>query len=529
MKNLIYVFFVFFSFFLIPFQTFSINKPKDCYSGDCKNGFGIEISNSGKYIGHFKDGLKDGFGVYHYKNGDKYIGNWKEGLRSGLGSNISTLNSSITQSGIWNEDKFIKEKQLNKCVAGDCKNGYGIYWSAKQEQVFFGIFNKNGIHKGMIIYYDGSKYIGKINKKKKTGEGDWYGTNGEYLSGLWADDIFLGASKSVKGCVEGDCANGMGVYIYKDYTTYSGKFRDNLAEGHGECFYSDGDYYKGNFYKHSFSGYGALHLTTGKIMEGYWENGEYVGQSPKNTKLKVNISAIIIGVSRYKNFKSLKYTDDDAYRIYAFLKSPEGGALKDNQITLLIDEDATQQNIMEKTKEVFSKAQEEDVVLFYFSGHGLKGSFLPYDYDKRNNDAKVLHSFILEHLNQCKAKAKVVIADACHSGSMADNYSIKGIESETIAKSYYEAFQSTSGGTAIISSSKADETSIENNGFRQGIFSYFLVLGLKGAADLNNDKVITVHELFTYVKSNVEDYTYSLQNPTIIGNFDKKMPLGVIR
>src|SRR5690606_22346811 len=43
----------------------------------------------------------------------------------------------------------------------------------------------------------------------------------------------------------------------------------------------------------------------------------------------VNIYAVIVGVSRYENFETLKYSDDDAYRIYAFLKSPEGGAVPD--------------------------------------------------------------------------------------------------------------------------------------------------------------------------------------------------------
>lgn len=78
-------------------------------------------------------------------------------------------------------------------------------------------------------------------------------------------------------------------------------------------------------------------------------------------------------------------------------------------------------------------------------------------------------------------------------------------------------------------SSKAEETSIENNGLRQGIFSHFLIRGLKGGADHDANDVITVGELFDYVKANVIYYTNSYQTPVIYGKYDKTMPLGVVR
>ena len=77
----------------------------------------------------------------------------------------------------------------------------------------------------------------------------------------------------------------------------------------------------------------------------------------------------------------LRYTDDDAYRFYAFLKSPEGGALPDEQIRILIDEEATREGVLEAMADVFGQAGPKDLVLFYFSGHGLNGSFLPIDFD----------------------------------------------------------------------------------------------------------------------------------------------------
>ena len=78
---------------------------------------------------------------------------------------------------------------------------------------------------------------------------------------------------------------------------------------------------------------------------------------------EVKVWAVVVGIGRYTTMPVLKYTDDDAYHIYAFLKSPEGGALPDKQIRLLIDEDATRSNIIRAMRSVFLKADENDVVL----------------------------------------------------------------------------------------------------------------------------------------------------------------------
>ncbi|MBK9679001.1 MAG: caspase family protein [Saprospiraceae bacterium] len=61
---------------------------------------------------------------------------------------------------------------------------------------------------------------------------------------------------------------------------------------------------------------------------------------------KSKIWTVVVGVARYEHMPALRYSDDDAYRIYAFLKSPEGRALKDDQIKILVDEDATRDKII---------------------------------------------------------------------------------------------------------------------------------------------------------------------------------------
>jgi len=69
-------------------------------------------------------------------------------------------------------------------------------------------------------------------------------------------------------------------------------------------------------------------------------------------------------------------------------------------------------------------------------------------------------------------------------------------------------------------SSKAEETSVENSGLRQGIFSHFLLKALEGKADDNEDSMVTLDEAFKYVRENVNYYTSKYQTPVMVGNIE---------
>ena len=174
-------------------------------------------------------------------------------------------------------------------------------------------------------------------------------------------------------------------------------------------------------------------------------------------------------------------------------------------------------------RELFTKAGKDDLVFLYFSGHGLKGAFLPIDYDGSSH--KLYHDEIVRILDKSPAKYKMCIADACHAGGMGKS---KDVDLSSSAY-YYKAFNEAKGGTAFMLSSKAKEISIENAGLRQGIFTHFLIKGMKGRADKNTDNVVTVKEVYDYVHYNVRFYTRNYQNPVLYGDYDDKMPISVIR
>ena len=222
--------------------------------------------------------------------------------------------------------------------------------------------------------------------------------------------------------------------------------------------------------------------------------------------------------------QSLKYTDDDAYQLYAFLKSPEGGAISDDNIKVLIDDAATNKSITQEIQNIASRADDNDVIMLYLSGHGLDGAFVPSDFDGYKN--QLAYGDILDMLNGSAAKHKLFITDACHSGSML---AAARTPLNVSLENFYSAYNAVNGGTAIMMSSMKEEVSLEYGGLRQGVFSHFLIKGLKGNADKDADKLITVTELYDYVSTNVKSYTSSAQNPVIMGDYDKGMPIGLVR
>ena len=59
-----------------------------------------------RYEGWWKNGLKDGVGVFTTVTGEKYDGHWEKGKRHGEG--VYRWNNGKTRQGVWNRDSLIK-------------------------------------------------------------------------------------------------------------------------------------------------------------------------------------------------------------------------------------------------------------------------------------------------------------------------------------------------------------------------------------------------------------------------------------
>lgn len=465
-----------------------------CLQGDCGNGYGTFVyPNGDKYLGYFKAGQPHGQGILEFGNGDKYLGSWENSFRQGQGKLI--------------------------------------FFSGNE---YIGGFLRNQFHgQGIFRYANGDRYEGEFFEGLFHGQGTLFRSDGSTLSGAWVRGMLPEAKgEADRNCNLEFCQTGKGQYTYGDGSRYKGEFLNGLPEGMGVMDYANGDRYVGNWKQHAPHGEGTMYLRSGETIAAVWEYGKPKApvQAPPPAKTpatpaydpEVRIFAVIVGVSFYHHMPVLRYSDDDAYKIYGFLKSPEGGALPAANIRMLIDEDATRANILGALTEIFSLADANDAILFYYSGHGLPGSFIPYDYNGHTN--VVLHQEIVDLLRQSPAKHKIVLVDACFSGTVDRLKNVDGA-----AGKLYEAFDESAGGMALLLSSKPQEYSLEDGDLRSSVFSFYLMKGLEGEADSNGDKIITVEEAFAYVQTRVRAYTAQAQNPVMGGVFDGTMPLAIIR
>ncbi len=480
-----------------------------CLKGDCHNGYGECVYPSGaRFAGQFADGRIHGQGTIVFSNGDSYTGQWKDHHREGLGQ-----------------------------------------FAFADGRVYKGRFIRNRFHgEGVLTYPNGDRYEGQFADGLRHGKGILYQSGGNNLSGVWELDqyrpewgksVALGDTANLRNCNIVHCTEGIGRFVYRDGSRYYGQFVKGLPQGAGMVYYPNGDRFEGEWRNNAPNGRGVMYYKSGKVEGAMWESGKAVrrlffesehfdrGGIAVERSSEVRIWAVVIGVAQYNHMPTLRYTDDDAYQLFAFLKSPEGGALPDNQVQLLIDEDATRQNILNAMRSVFLRADDNDVTLFYFSGHGLQGCFLPVDYDGINN--KLFHHEVREILMAGRAKHKIVLADACHAGTLSAPLAARSTQVGTMIKDYYDAFDKSDGGLALLLSSKGEEYSLEDGGLRSGVFSHFLIRGLKGEADKDKNRIVTIQELYDFVFANVRRYTAGVQSPVLSGQFDSGMPVGIVR
>jgi len=227
-----------------------------------------------------------------------------------------------------------------------------------------------------------------------------------------------------------------------------------------------------------------------------------------------DMNALIVGIADYPpagpGGPDLQWTDDDAYDMKNVLVS---GGWDQNDITLFIDEQGTETAIKSKLNSIASGTTSSSLSLFFFSGHGTQtGSgealctYDSYFYDTEVND-------ILDNFNG----RVVCIFDVCHAGGMGPDGG-KGNESNFNATLFTQEFLETLGAgnenRVILMACAADEYSYEDPDLENGVFTYFIVEGLEGPADENNDDIITAEETFDYAEPRTVNYKPS-QHPQL--------------
>ena len=240
--------------------------------------------------------------------------------------------------------------------------------------------------------------------------------------------------------------------------------------------------------------------------------------------------AIVFGISDYKDedITDLNYAHKDAIAFIDFLKGDQGGNIPAEQWHLHYDSTATTAQLAHSLDWLYEESGAGDLAVIYFSGHSdvetkfrtQGGYLLTHDspsevYAAGAFSMTVLNQYI-EAMSNNDVKV-VMISDACHSGSLAGTEN-GGREAATasLAQRYYSEIK--------IMSCQPEELSIEGPqwGGGRGVFSYYLIEGLAGNADNNEDAEINVLEIGRYLQDKVPpDIAPMRQTPNTSGDLNE--------
>jgi hypothetical protein len=233
------------------------------------------------------------------------------------------------------------------------------------------------------------------------------------------------------------------------------------------------------------------------------------------------IRALVVGINNYNACRKLKYAVNDAVAMGDILK--QYCNCKDPILMVDSANDARLtplgQNILTYIDLIAQTATENDNLIFYFSGHGddVEGepALLPQDFrEERGVSSAIKIEDIKTALINSKAKFKLLILDSCHSGSAEGRE-----ENGSMSKEMFDAINVAPEGFAIISGCTLNQKSYEDDDFQHGIFTNYLMEGISGKADANNDSKVTVGDLYEYITPKVKERAYVKLMRTQIPHF----------
>jgi hypothetical protein len=244
-----------------------------------------------------------------------------------------------------------------------------------------------------------------------------------------------------------------------------------------------------------------------------------------------DVVALVIGIETYAEAPKAVYANRDAkffaeYARYAF------GASRDN-IKLLIDKDATLPKMygaLEKWLPAKIKNDQTDVIVF-FAGHGLASNdgkdlyLLTQDSDTDLLSRTALsRTELFKLINQHNPKSVKMFFDTCYSGQSREEKTL--LASARPIRIGVKDSGGVPSNFTIFSASQLDQISSGLKEAKHGIFSYYLMKGLEGAADQNKDRQITNGELLAYMKKEVNSKAIELgrsQVPSLVGIKDNPL------
>jgi WD40 repeat protein len=233
---------------------------------------------------------------------------------------------------------------------------------------------------------------------------------------------------------------------------------------------------------------------------------------------------VAIGVDDYPNFnQNLNFAGADARAFQAMLVAKAGPIHAQVRSLVLAkggDEPPTAANI-KAALEAFRDAGPDDTIVLFLAGHGVNDGpdylFLPTDAKfegKAWDKGSVINWEALQAAIETSKGRRIMLVDTCHSGNAFNARLIKDAADASIA---------------VYAATDAETLAQERPGLGHGVFTYAVIEGLKGGADLSKDKWVEAQELSTYVAAEVRKLTDDRQQPTFSESGGKDFIIATVK
>jgi hypothetical protein len=237
--------------------------------------------------------------------------------------------------------------------------------------------------------------------------------------------------------------------------------------------------------------------------------------------------AVVIGINQYKDdrIRDLHFACADAEALYEKLVDPELGRFSPENAVLLLDEQATGRNIVSAIgTRLRRSAGENDLVCIYYAGHGaidpdpgaengLQKYIVPHDGDIDDLfSSGIPMTRVEEFFRRIVARQVLFFLDSCYSGG-ANGRTFQNPRLNTrsvLTSGFLERLGAN--GRFVVTSCSPNEVSLESSelGSGHGVFTFYLLQGLAGAADQDGDGLVTMGELFDYLADHVPSHARRL-------------------
>jgi EAL domain-containing protein (putative c-di-GMP-specific phosphodiesterase class I) len=228
--------------------------------------------------------------------------------------------------------------------------------------------------------------------------------------------------------------------------------------------------------------------------------------------------ALLIGVSEYESgLNLLPAAVKDVKAMQRVLQNSKIGGF--DEVKILTNPDTHTMHLEIET--FFCGRNKEDILLLYFSGHGIKDDYGRLYFATRitqknlNNQliksTAVAANFVHDQMNNSRSKRQIIILDCCFSGAFEPSLILKDDSSVDLQG------QLGAEGRVVLASSSSTQYSFEEQGADISVYTNYLVEGIEtGAGDLDQDGKISARELHKYACDRLEDKSFSMKPKIIV-------------